>query len=183
MKILFPSAIILFLLALLQGGLTSCTKDPIEHTIYDTVTVQKTDTLTVTDTVTIADTMVTEAILTANSWKLLELRGLNEGTVLYYLRGGSSNTDDYTNEYYVFNSNHTGYEVDNSGFTKNITQWALSNPNNPKLTCTYQLDPSTTMVLTWENLRFKNKSLYYDEYYFNSVVNKDFHGQGIRIPK
>ena len=39
------------------------------------------------------------------------------------------------------------------------------------------------MLLTWENLRFKNNSLYYDEYYSNSIVGNDFHGQGIRIAK
>jgi hypothetical protein len=132
---------------------------------------------------TIADTLVTEAILTANPWKLLEIRGVNEGAIMYYLRGGSSNTEDFDNEYYVFNSDHTGYEVDNAGFTKNISQWALSNPDNPKLTCTYHIDANTTMLLTWENLRFKNKSLYYDEYYSNPIIATDFHGQAIRIAK
>jgi len=185
MKALLTSSAIGLLVFLTFSGtvLTSCKKETIDHTIYDTVTVIKKDTVTVKDTVTIADTLVTEAILTANGWKPLELRGVNEGTVLYYLRGGSSNTDDYTNEYYVFNSNHTGYEMDNGGVTHNLTQWALSNPDNPKLTATYQVDATTTMVLTWENLRFKNNSLYYDEYYFNPIVGNDFHGQGIRIVK
>src|SRR6185295_18252740 len=136
MRILFTSSAILFLMfvTFFEGGLTSCTKD---HTIYDTVTVEKTDTVTVRDTVTITDTTVTEAILTANPWKLLEIRGVNEGEVLYYLRGGSSNTDSYDNEYYVFNSDHTGYEITNAGVTANIPQWALSNADNPTLTFTY----------------------------------------------
>ena len=54
-------------LATFQGGLTSCTKD---RTIYDTVTVVEKDTVTVKDTVVIKDTLVTEAILTANPWKI-----------------------------------------------------------------------------------------------------------------
>ena len=182
MKILFTSSAIFFLMfgIFSDVGLTSCTKD---HTIYDTVTVEKTDTLRVTDTLTIADTMVTEAILTANPWKLLEIRGLEEGTVLYYLRGGSSNPYNYDNEYYVFNSDHTGYEITNVGVNQPISDWVLSNPDNPKLTCTYHNNSTTTMLLTWENLRFKNNSLYYDEYYFNPVTGNDFHGQAIRIPR
>jgi hypothetical protein len=163
-----------------QGVLTSCTKD---HTIYDTVTIQKTDTVTVRDTLTIADTMVTEAILTANPWKLLEIRGVDEGSVLYYLRGGLSNTTSYDNEFYEFNADHTGHEVDNGGTDHSILQWELSNPDNPKLAITYMIVAPTTMVVTWDNLRFKNNSLYYDEYYFNPVVGNDFHGQGIRIAK
>ena len=182
MKVLFSFSAIFVLMFVIsfEGGLTSCTKD---HTIYDTVTLEKTDTVTLRDTLTIADTLVTEAILTANPWKLLELRGVNEGVVLYYVRGGLSNTDNYDNEYYVFNSDHTGYEVDNASVTHNISQWALSNPDNPKLTATYYVDATTTMLLTWDNLRFRNNSLYYDEYYSNAVVGNDFHGQAIRIAK
>ena len=182
MKILFGSSAVFVLMFVIsfEGGLTSCTKD---HTIYDTVRVEKRDTVTVRDTLTISDTLVTEAILTANPWKLLELRAVNEGTILYYLRGGSSNTDNYDFEYYVFNPDHTGYEMDNAGIAHNISQWTLSNPDNPKLTCTYYVNATTTMLLTWDNLRFKNKSLYYDEYYSNPIVGNDFHGQGIRIVK
>ena len=127
--------------------------------------------------------MVTEAIVISNSWKLLEIRGVDEGTVLYYLRGGSSNTTSYDNEYYVFNANHTGFEIDNAGVNHDIPQWSLTNPDNPKLTMTYNIDGVTTMMITWDNLRFKDNSLYYDEYYSNPVVGNDFHGQAIRIAK
>ena len=127
----FSAIFVLMFVISFEGGLTSCTKD---HTIYDTVTVEKKDTvtvkdtLTITDTLTIADTLVTEAILTANPWKLLELRGVNEGVVLYYLRGGLSNTDNYDNEYYVFNADHTGYEMDNAGVTHNISELDIVEP-------------------------------------------------------
>ena len=55
------------------------------------------------------------SIKSYETWKLLEIRGVDEGAVLYYLRGGSSNTTNYDNEYIVFNADHTGYEVDNAG--------------------------------------------------------------------
>ncbi|HMG68022.1 MAG TPA: hypothetical protein VK588_10055 [Chitinophagaceae bacterium] len=176
MKIFLSISSFLLFICLLgvQGGLTSCTKD---HTIIDTVTVVEKDTLRITDT------LVTEAILTANPWKLTELRGVSGGDTLVYFRGGSNNTNDYTNEYYVFNSDHTGYEMDNAGLTHNLTQWSLSNSAIPKLTATYQINSSKTMILTWDNLRFKNKSLYYDEYYSNTVVGSNFHGQAIRIAR
>lgn len=183
MRILLSlSAFLTFIiLTTVQGGLTSCTKD---NTIYDTVTVVEKDTLTIIqkDTIIIKDTAVSESILTANHWKILELRGVNEGSVLYYLRGGSSNTDNYDNEYFVFNADHTGYEVNNSGVTFNVPNWQLDT-EKAKLTITYTLSPTTSMIITWDNLRFKNNRVYYDEYYSNIVVGNDFHGQGIRIAK
>ncbi|MGC4036373.1 MAG: hypothetical protein QM764_10440, partial [Chitinophagaceae bacterium] len=165
MKKWFNSALVivtvLLILISVQGGLTSCTKD---HTIYDTVTVIKKDTVTIKDTILQKDTLVTESILTANSWKIQELRGVNEGAVLYYLRGGSSNTDSYDNEYFVFNSNHNGYENNNSNVIFNIQNWQLDEVKG-KLTFTYNLSSTLSMVVTWDNLRYKNGSIYYDEYY------------------
>ncbi len=159
---------------MIQGGLTSCTKD---NTIYDTVTIIE------KDTIIIKDTAVSEDILTAHPWKLEELRGVNEGSIVYYLRGGSSNTDDFTNEYYVFNSNHSGFEMDNGGVSHNTENWQFSNPEKTKLTFTYYVSQTNTIVVTWDNLRYKNSKLYYDEYYSNPYIGKDFHGQGIRIAK
>lgn len=180
MKILLSGSV-LFLVILFSigpAGLSSCTKD---KTIIETII--KKDTVIIRDTVYIRDTVVTAEILTSRQWKIQELRGVNEGSVLYYLRGGSNNTDNYDNEYIVFNANKTGFEVDNIFITRQIPNWTLSGNQITKLTFTYNVTPTISMVITWDNLRFKNNALYYDEYYSNPVVGNDFHGQGIRIAK
>ncbi len=130
---------------------------------------------------TLKDTAVTNEILMSHPWKLQELRGVNEGSLLYYLRGGSNNTDNYDIEYFVFGDNQTGYEFDNAGITRQLTGWKLNGNQTIQLTYIYQINASTTMIITWDNLRFKNNALYYDEYYSNTVIGTDFHGQGIRI--
>ncbi|HTS45814.1 MAG TPA: hypothetical protein VMH01_15550 [Puia sp.] len=62
---------------------TSCTKtNTVTKTVTDTVT------KTVTDTLTIKDTTLTTAILTANAWKVQDIRGVIGNTAVYYLRGG-----------------------------------------------------------------------------------------------
>ena len=172
--ILSLSGIILIWALSMTTFLTSCTKD---KTIFDTVTVIKNDTLILKDTV------VTKEILASHPWKLQELRGVNEGSILYYLRGGISNTNNYDIEYYNFADNQTGLEFDNAGITRQITDWKLNGDQMIRLTFTYHIDASATMIITWDNLRYKNKALYYDEYYSNPVTLNDFHGQGIRIAK
>ena len=172
--------IILFWSLSISTCLTSCTKD---KTMFDTVTVTKNDTVNITknDTLDVGDTLVTNEILTSHPWKLQELRGVSGGTILYYLRGGSANTTSYDNEYYVFDNNQTGYEYDNIGITRQLTNWTLTGDQIIRLTFTYYIDPGTTMIITWDNLRFKNNALYYDEYYSNPSTDVNWHGQGIRI--
>ncbi len=164
----------------MQGGLTSCTKD---KTIYDTVTVIKKDTVIIRDTIVIKDTVVTAELLASHPWKIQEIRGVDEGSILYYLRGGSNNTNSFNNEYYTFNANKTGFEVDDAFITRQIPNWSLSGSQIIKLTMTYNVTPTITMVITWDNLRFKNNALYYDEYFSNPVVGNDAHSQVIRIAK
>ena len=93
--------LVAFILLTLQSGLTSCVKEVI---IRDTTTITKRDTITIrrTDTLIIKDTAMSEAILTANPWKIQEVRGVLEGTIIFYIRGGGNNTGNYDNDYYVF---------------------------------------------------------------------------------
>ena len=173
---------IVIALSVMQGGMTSCTKD---HTIFDTVTVVK------KDTVYIQDTVLTAAILTAHPWKTQELRALYGVDVLYYMRGGSSNTFNFDTEYFTFNPGGTGVSIDANGFTHEIKEWQLSNTTNPintnntKLTFKYRYSTSSSIFhdMTWENIRYKNKSLMTDEYWHDNFNGKDYHGQAIRIPK
>jgi len=184
MKILLSSSTILLLIffTTLEGGLSSCTKD---NTIYDTVTVIQKDTVTVIqkDTLIIKDTVLTAEILTANSWKLLEVRGVLEGSIMYYLRGGSSNTQSFDNEYLTFNANNTGLLVDNAGASHVMTDWHFGNTGHTQVIFTLYNDAIITSTYTYDNIRYKNGSLYYDDYFTDNLTGGDYHGQEIRIPR
>jgi len=174
MKLLLTSSTLVLLIAatFFGGGLSSCTKD---HTIYDTVTV--------TDTLVIKDTTLSAEILTSHSWKLLEARGVLEGQILYYYRGGSNNTQSYDNENLQFNADKTGLLLDNAGFTHQIVSWDFANNEHTKLTFSMYDAPGVISLYTWDNIKFKNNSLYYDLYYTSNYTGNDYHGQDIRIPK
>src|SRR5260221_4600876 len=190
MKFLLGGSAIIFLIVLsvLQVGVSSCTKD---HNIYDTVTVIKKDTVTVIrgdtvtvkDTVTIKDTVLTAEILASHPWKVKELRAVNEGTIEYYLRGGFSNTISFDNEYTVFNADKTGNTVDNAGYSHTIFSWDLTTTDKTTLTFTIENITGITTAVTWDNIRYKDKNIYYDDYYTDSYTGWDYHGQEIRIPK
>jgi len=77
--------------------------------------------------------MLTAQILTAHPWKVLEERGVLGGAIIYYLRGGTNNTQSFDNEFVTFNSNNTGVLTINSGNSYNFP-WAFGNSENTKLT-------------------------------------------------
>ncbi|MBS1574257.1 MAG: hypothetical protein JST09_03040 [Bacteroidetes bacterium] len=176
MKLLLSTSFLVLLISILslQGGLSSCTKD---HTIYDTVTVTRTDTLV------IKDTILTTDILTSHSWKLLEVRGVVGGSVIYYLRGGSSNTESFDNAYITFNSDNTGLLVDNSSTPHIITNWTLSTTDHTKLIYTAYNNGAIQSTYTWDNIRYKNGYIYYDHYFHDNLTGYDAHSQEIQAPK
>jgi hypothetical protein len=161
----------------LYTGVTSCTKEkiiPKETIILDTVTI------TQTDTVIIQDTAISLDLLTANSWKLQELRGVNANTILFYERGGTSNTQNYDNDNLRFEASGTGVYLDENGYTHQI-KWEFSNETNTKLTLVISNPaPDHSHTVIFENLRYKNKALYFDQYWTYNDVNS--HAQCIRIP-
>ncbi|MBS1600059.1 MAG: hypothetical protein JST75_17670 [Bacteroidetes bacterium] len=164
---------------MIQTGLVSCTKT---NTVTDTVTVIRTDTVIHTDTLQKKDTVLTEAILTANPWKVQEVRALfGNNSEIFYLRGASSgNTANFDNEYITLNSDHTGLYVDNNGGASTLTWiYTTADPANPKVIWIWNL-PSPVTV-TWEHVYYKNAALHYDEYYNQGGTN--ILTAEIRIPK
>jgi hypothetical protein len=163
-----PFVALAFLLSF-QGSITSCTKT---RTIVDTITVTRVDTLHE------KDTLLTAAILTANPWKPLEMRGLVNDTYVYYVRGGSNNTQSFDNEYMTFNSDSTGIYSDNAG-TQTTFTWNFTDASNKKLVWVWNL-PSPVTV-TWENINYDDGAIRYTEYAnqngFNTLVSE------VRIPK
>jgi hypothetical protein len=174
MKRLLSASVLLSLphIFMFQVSTTSCTKETLK---YDTVTVIK------KDTIIIKDTVLSTELLVANSWKMQEMRGVLGGTKRYYLRGGSANTENLDNEYIAFNQNGTGTYVENNSIQHSIT-WSFSNDAHTKLALILSNTP-TTFTITWDNIRYKNKSLYFDSYYTDGNLNANEHSQNIRIPR
>jgi hypothetical protein len=158
-------------LFLFQTGVTSCSKDPIHVT----------DTIVKKDTIIKQDTALTTQILTSHPWKVFEERGVHGGAIIYYLRGGSNNTQSFDNEYVTFNSNGTGLLVINSGGQYNFT-WTFANADNTKLTWTV-LNTPATYTITWDNIRYKNGNLNHDQYFTDGNTGQNSHTQQIRMPK
>jgi hypothetical protein len=158
-------------------SVTSCTKEkivPQETVIHDTVAV------TQTDTVVIQDTAISLELITANSWKLQQLRGVNANTIMFYERGGASNTQNFDNDNIRFEADSTGVYFDENGYTHQI-RWEFSNETNTKLTLVISNPaPEHSHTVVYENLRYKNKALYFDQYWTYNDINS--HAQIIRIP-
>ncbi|WP_132053765.1 hypothetical protein [Pseudocnuella soli] len=169
-------AVVAFLL-LLQTSVTSCTK---EKTIIDTVVVTKRDTLVVTkkDTIVMKDTAISIMFLSNKVWILDEVRGVSANTILYYKRGAAGNTQNFDSELIYFNENKTGAYIDANGQSHTMT-WDFLNSENTKLTFTISNPPPYPFQTTiYENLRFKNGQLLFDQYWSYEGVNH--HAQGVR---
>ena len=181
--ILSLSGIILIWSFSITTCLTSCTKD---KTIFDTVTVIKKDTLIIKDTLVIKDSSFSEALLTAYPWKTTELRGVYGSDSIYFYRSGSNNTagfGDRSTEVYTFNANGTGSMSDGNGYSHGIENWQFINSEKTKLTFQYHTtsSPSSiTYLITWENIRYKDGSIFTDEYFYDNYAFKYYHGQAIR---
>jgi hypothetical protein len=95
--------------------------------------------------------------------------------------GGANNIINFDNEYFTFNQNKTGTYFDANNATHQLT-WDFMNSQNTTLTFTVSNpSPTPSQVVIWDNVRYKNGALLYDEYWSMSGTNS--HSQGIRIPK
>ena len=172
-----PALLCLVFFCTMQMGVTSCTKD---HTIYDTVnhTIYDTVTQTKQDTLVIKDTAISLQLITANSWKMQELIGVQGNTMLNYQRGAAGNTVNYDADNITFNSNGTGTYVDGAGASHAIT-WNFTNSTNTQITWVIS-DPGTpSETIVYDNIRYKNKQLLFDQYWTYNGLNA--HAQAIRI--
>jgi hypothetical protein len=123
---------------------------------------------------------VSLSLLTANSWKLQEYRGVYANTIVLYQRGGTLNTENFDNEYIRFNADGTGTYFDQPGLAHQIT-WEFSNEAKTKLAFVVSNpSPLPSQTVIYENLRYKNRALLFDQYWTYDNVNA--HAQVIRIP-
>jgi hypothetical protein len=158
-------AIVSFILVL-QLGLAACSKD---KTIYKT------------DTVVIKDTAISLELLTSKSWKLEEILGVQGNAIIYYKRGGNSNTANYSNDYITFNANKTGIYVDAAAASHSITWDFINNDISKLMLIIANPAPLASQTVVYENMRYKNGALLFDQYWTYNNINAHF--QVIRTPR
>jgi hypothetical protein len=174
----FSSLFFFVFLSIVQTGTVSCTK---EVTKYDTVKIFHTDTLSIIDTLIIKDTAISLDLLTANSWKVQECKGVLDNFVLFYVRGGVNNTVNYDKDVIRFKADKTGTFTDGNGGQHTIT-WDFLNTEMTQLSFVVSNPaPLASQVVIWENLRFKNEAILCDQYW--TYDRENTHSQLVRIPQ
>jgi len=169
MKLLFKLLISgTLILILFVSSLTSCKKDTVYQTNTDTVYVS-------------TDVAITPALIAANKWMIEETRGVSGSSLVYYLRGGGTNTESFDNEYIKFNTDFSATYHDNFGTDRAIT-WSFANADNTKMLLNFTNTPASFTV-TWDNIHSKNGKIYLDEYFTDGNTGANTHKQAIRVPK
>jgi hypothetical protein len=178
MKVLFSilGITVAYLIMFTSSG---CKKETIvNNSINDTIILN--DTIIVNDTV-VSLNPITLSVMTANKWMPQEVRGVNGGSIVYYLRGGSANTESFDNEHIQFHANMTGTYVEHFGIIRNVT-WNFLNSDNTKLVIHFTNTPGDFAVY-WDNIRMVSGNLYFDEYFTDGNTGANVHYQTIRMPK
>ena len=120
------------------------------------------------------ETKTPEDLLTAHSWKIQELRWVDQGTMYHYLRGTPGNGDIVAVEALTFYTDGTGKTHDNTPLT-----WQFLDPAKTKLKFTLTF-PSGPVTVNWEHLVIKETSMTYGEYWTRATGPSV--GFGTRIP-
>jgi len=167
--------IVIFLFGF-QTTFVSCTKT----STSDTVTITRIDTLIKTDTLSTPDTAITIPLITSAPWKLLYIRGVTDDTIVYYTRGGQYNVN-FDAQLVAFNANMTGTFIDASSGTHTIT-WNWSNSSNTQITwVASNPSPFPSQTVVWDNLRYRNDSLLFDQYWTFEGINSQ--SECVAIPQ
>jgi len=151
------------------SSLSSCKKEDVIQNVTN-----------VTDTI-YAEHPITAQLICTNNLQIQEVRGVRGGSILYYLRGGSGNTQSFDNEYIKLNTDNSGLYHENSGIERAIT-WNFTNSTNTKLVVNFTNTPASFSV-TWDNIRYKDGKWYYDEYYTDGNTGQNSHAQFVKVPK
>lgn len=106
-------------------------------------------------------TATVEEILTANSWKLDEIRFLQNNSPFYYKRRVTSDPYSFNTETIKFNRDKTG--IYSAGGIEYRVTWDFDNPEKTRIR--YIVNYTTPLTVTWENIVLTESSLRYTEYY------------------
>ena len=115
-----------------------------------------------------------EELLIAHSWKIQELRWLDQGILYHYQRGIPGNGDIVANEAIQFNADKTGKTHDNTPLT-----WEFMDAAKTKLKFTINF-PTGPVIVNWEHMVIKESSLTYAEFWTRPTGPSV--GFGTRIP-
>ena len=115
-----------------------------------------------------------EELLTAHSWKIQELRWVDQGVMYYYLRGTPGNGDIVAVEALTFNMDGTGKTHDNTPLT-----WQFLDAGKTKLKFTLNF-ASGPVTVNWEHMVIKATSITYSEYWTRPTGPSI--GFGTRVP-
>jgi hypothetical protein len=124
-----------------------------------------------------ASPLTPEEALTANPWRMKEIRFLQNNVSYFYKRGATrGNNMNFDKDVVTFKADHTGtYASDNSTYS---FIWNFTDAGKTKITMVIAYpDPLT---VHWENITYTGRSLNYTEYYKRDKTNSL--GVGCRIP-
>ena len=108
-----------------------------------------------------------EEILTSRSWRLDEIRFLQNNAPTYYKRGVTSDPYSFDTESIQFNTDQTGtYKA--GGVTYSMT-WEFIDQAKTKIE--FIINYTTPLTVNWENIIYSDSSLKYSEYYNRTGTN------------
>jgi hypothetical protein len=108
-----------------------------------------------------------EEVLTSTSWKMEEIRFLQNNTFYYYKRGATGNSLSFDSDVITFNTNKTGTYI-GDGTTYPLT-WDFTDAGKTKVSII--INYATPLTVTMENISYTNTSLKYTEYYNRNGTN------------
>ena len=121
-------------------------------------------------------TKTTEEILTSRSWRLDEIRFLQNNVISYYKRGVTSDPNSFNTESIKFNTDKSGTYIA-GGITYAMT-WDFD--DTEKASIKFIISFAAPLTVTWDNLIFTESSIKYSEYYNRTGSN--VLGFATRIP-
>ena len=108
-----------------------------------------------------------EEALTANSWKMEEIRFLQNNTFYYYKRGAAGNSLNFDTDVITFKKDKTGtYVGDNVTYA---LTWDFTDANKNKVRVVINYPSPLTVYM--ENITETDNTLKYTEYYTKAGVN------------
>ena len=108
-----------------------------------------------------------EEILTSRSWRLDEIRFLQNNSLTYYKRGVTDDPYSFDTESIKFNVDRTGTYIA-GGITYNLT-WEFNDLEKSKIK--FIINYATPLTVNWENIIYSDSSLKYSEYYNRTGTN------------
>ena len=113
-----------------------------------------------------------DSLLVSNAWQMQQITFVqNDGTVLFYERGGQNNTWNYDNDYLKFEKNGTGSY--NAGTQQFELTWQFDNSDKTELSYTIHNyanggpQQGSNLDIKLENVYLSESSFRYAELYSN----------------